>query len=430
MLDLRLIRRQPDLVRETLRRRGLDPALVDRVLALDERRRAVVQETEAARATHKRLSAEVARLEGEAQAARLAEARALAERLRALEADLRAADEALETALRALPNLLHATVPPGDATANRVVRTWGEPPSFPFPPRDHVDLGTALGILDLERGAKVAGSRFYYLLGDGALLEMALVRYALDVLLRHGFLPVIPPVLVRPRVITGAWGGVAFDPQQTYLLPEDDLALIGTSEQSLAGLYMDETLEADRLPLRLAGISWCFRREAGSYGRDVRGLFRVHQFDKVEMFSYAHPERSWEEHEFLVRVEEEILQGLGIPYRVVLLAGGDTGAASAKTYDIEAWMPGRGGWGEVTSCSNTTDFQARRLGLRFREGRRSDYVHTLNGTAVATSRALIAVLENYQQADGRVAVPEVLRPYLEGRTALRPVAPRRAMTPS
>jgi len=219
----------------------------------------------------------------------------------------------------------------------------------------------------------------------------------------------------------GAWGGPRLDPLQTYYIPEDDLALIGTSEHSLAAYYMDEILEGDRLPIRLAGLSWCFRREAGSYGREIRGLYRVHQFDKVEMFSYCHPDRSGEEHEFLLSIEEAILQSLGIPYRVVVLCTGDLGLASAKTYDIEAWMPGRGEYGEVTSCSNTTDFQSRRLRVRFRAGRGggTELVHTLNGTAIATSRALIAVLENYQQQDGSVRIPEVLVPYMGGREVLR-----------
>ena len=301
------------------------------------------------------------------------------------------------------------------------MRTWGAPTAPGFPPRDHVDIGARLGMLDLERGAKVSGSRFYYLVGDGALLEMALIRYALDSVLARGFLPMITPVLVKPEVIMGAWGGPRLDPLQTYYIPEDDLALIGTSEHSLAAYYMDEILEGDRLPIRLAGLSWCFRREAGSYGREIRGLYRVHQFDKVEMFSYCHPDRSGEEHEFLLSIEEAILQSLGIPYRVVVLCTGDLGLASAKTYDIEAWMPGRGEYGEVTSCSNTTDFQARRLRVRFRAGRGggTELVHTLNGTAIATSRALIAVLENYQQQDGSVRIPEVLVPYMGGREVLR-----------
>jgi seryl-tRNA synthetase len=412
VVDLKALREDPEVFRTALRHRGRDPSLVDRALELDRAWREVLREVEGLRAQQNRASGEVARLAGEARAQKIAEVRELAARLRELEPEEKRRREELEQVLLQFPNLPHASVPVGAGEQdNVVVRAWGTPRAFDFPPADHVELGRRLGILDFERAAKVSGSRFYYLLGKGALLEMALVRYALDRLLRHGFVPVIPPVLVRPEIITGAWGGAAFDPQQTYRVAEDELALVGTSEQSLAGFYRDEVLDAHTLPVRFAGISWCFRREAGAHGRESRGLYRVHQFDKVEMFSFAHPERSWEEHEFLVQVEEEILQGLGIPYRVVLLCTGDLGTASAKTYDLEAWMPGRGGYGEVTSCSNTTDFQARRLNVRFRERGRTEYVHTLNGTALATSRVLIALLENYQEADGSVRVPEALVPY-------------------
>ncbi|MDR7391778.1 MAG: serine--tRNA ligase [Armatimonadota bacterium] len=412
MVDLRSLREDPQTFRQALRRRGRDPSLVDQALELDRSWREALQEVERLRAQQNRASEEVARLAPEARGQKIAEVRELAARLRELEPEVRRRREELERVLLLFPNTPHPTVPDGVGEQdNVVVRTWGTPPRFDFEPKDHVELGLRLGILDFERAAKVSGSRFYYLLGKGALLEMALVRYALDRLLAHGFVPVIPPVLVRPEIITGAWGGATFDPQQTYRVAEDDLALIGTSEQSLAGFYRDEVLDAQRLPVRFAGISWCFRREAGAHGRETRGLYRVHQFDKVEMFSFAHPERSWEEHEFLVSVEEEILQGLGIPYRVVLLCAGDLGTASAKTYDLEAWMPGRGAYGEVTSCSNTTDFQARRLNVRFREGGRTEFVHTLNGTALATSRVLIALLENYQQPDGSVRIPEALVPY-------------------
>ncbi|MDR7482247.1 MAG: serine--tRNA ligase [Armatimonadota bacterium] len=425
MLDLKKIREAPDRYRAGLRKRGLHPAAIDAVLDADRRRREVLQQIEALRAEQNRASAEVPRLAGEARLARLAALRALADRLKALEPALEAAEADLDRLLRSLPNQPDDTVPEGlDASANVVVRAWGSPPQFAFPPADHVDLGTRLDIVDFERGAKAAGSRFYYLKGDGVLVEQALVRLAMDLLRAEGFVVMETPMLVRTGVITGAWGGVEFDPQQTYKVETDDLALIGTSEQSLAAYHMDETLEADRLPLRYAGLSWCFRREAGSYGRDVRGLYRVHQFFKVEMFSFAHPARSAEEHEYLVSLEERYVRMLGLPYRVVLLCGGDLGLAMAKTYDVEIWMPGRGGWGETHSCSNAHDFQARRLGIRYREGPRgpAEFVHTLNGTLVATSRMLLALLENYQQADGSVCVPDVLQPYLDGRAVLLPAS--------
>ncbi len=425
MLDLKLVRDNPDLVREGVRKKHQDPALVDRVLAADARRRALLVEVERLRAEHRRASAEVARLSGAERERRIADLRQTADRLRSLEPDLRAAEEDLRRALLALPNLPHDSVPPGrDSSDNVVVRTWGSPPRFDFSPLDHVALGARLGILDLERGAKVAGSRFYYLRGAGVLLEQALMRLGLDLLLEEGFEPVITPFLIRPDILLGAYGGAELDTQQIYRIEGEDLVLIGTSEQSVAGMYAEETLDEASLPLRVAGVSWCFRREAGSYGRDVRGMYRVHQFDKLEMFSFTTPEQSWDEHEYLVSLEERFLQRLELPYRVVALCAGDTGAPSAKTYDVETWMPGRGGYGETHSCSNCTDFQARRLGIRVRRrGGGTTYAHTLNGTLVATSRALIAVLENYQQADGTVRVPDALVPYMNG---MRVIAPPRS----
>jgi len=420
MLDLKLIRDHPELVRAGVRKKQRDAALVDRVLAIDRRRREVVQEVERLRAEQHRASADIPRLSAEARERRIAEMRELAGRLKRLEPELGQVEAALEQALLELPNLPHESVPPGaDASANVPVRTWGAPPAFDFPPLDHLDLGTRLGIIDMERAAKVAGSRFYYLTGAGVLLEQALMRLGLDLLLAEGFTPVITPFMVRPEVITGAWGGAELDTQQVYRVEGDDLALIGTSEQPLAGMYRDETLAEARLPLRLAGISWNFRREAGSYGRDVRGLYRVHQFDKLEMFSFTLPEASWQEHEYLVSLEERFVQRLGLHHRVVLLCGGDTSAPSAKTYDVETWMPGRGAFGETQSCSNCTDFQARRLGIRVRRAGGTVYAHTLNGTLVATSRTLIAVLENYQQRDGSVRVPDALLPYMHGLKEIR-----------
>jgi len=415
MLDLKLIRDNPDLVRSGLRKRGVDPALVDRVLEADRRRRELVQEVERLRAEQNRVSSEIPKLAGEDKTRRIAEMREVAGRVKSLEPDLKAAEEALTRILLLLPNVPHESVPAGtEASANVTLRTWGTPPKFDFTPIDHVELGTRLGILDIERGAKVSGSRFYYLKGAGVLLEQALVRYALDLLLAEGFTPVQTPLLVRPEVLLGAYGGAELDTQQIYRIEGEDLVLIGTSEQSLAGLYKDETLEEKTLPARLAGVSWCFRREAGTYGKDTRGVFRVHQFDKVEMFSYAKPEASWDELEHLVGLTERLLQRLGLHHRVMLLCGGEAATPSAKTYDVETWMPGRGGFAETQSISNCTDFQARRLGIRVRRAGGSVLAHTLNGTAVATPRAWIAVLENYQQRDGSVRVPEALVPYMNG----------------
>src|SRR3990172_2346798 len=420
MLDLKLVRDNPDAVREGLRKRGAEPALVDAVIEADRARRELVQSVEGLRAEQNRVSAEIPKLSGEEKTRRITEMREVSGRLKGLEPDLRAADDVLRTALLRLPNLPHPSVPAGvDPADNIVVRTWGQRPEFDFPPRDHLDLGASLGILDVERGAKVSGSRFYYVRGAGVLLEQALIRFALDSLLEAGFTPVQTPFLVRPEVLMGAYGGADLDTQQVYRIEGEDLVLIGTSEQSLAGLYKDETLDEKATPLRLAGLSWCFRREAGSYGKDIRGVFRVHQFDKIEMFSYTTPDASWDEHEYLLGIEERILQRLGLHHRVMLLCGGEAATPSAKTYDIETWFPGRGGYAETHSCSNCTDFQARRLGIRVRRGSSSVYAHLLNGTAVATPRMWIAVVENYQQKDGSVRVPGALVPYMNGLKEIR-----------
>ncbi len=424
MLDVKKIRDDPDLFKAGLRKRGRDPKAVDDVLEVDRRRRELLAEIEKLRAEQNRASAEIPKLKGTDREARIAEMRELSARIKALEPELAQVESQLDILLRSLPNQPDDTVPEGaDASRNVVVRTWGERPVFDFTPLDHVELGTRLGILDFERGAKASGSRFFYLRGQGVLLELALARFALDLLATEGgFTPLSTPMLVRTGVITGAWGGVSFDAQQTYKIEDEDLALIGTSEQSLAAYHMDETLDAEALPVRYAGLSWCFRREAGSYGRDIRGLYRVHQFYKVEMFSYAHPDRSAEEHEYLVGLEERFMRTLGLPHRVVLLCGGDLGHAMRKTYDLETWMPGRGDYGETHSCSNAGDFQARRLGLRFRSGPRgpAEFVHTLNGTLVATGRAMIAIIENGQRADGSVRLPDALVPYMGRQTELRP----------
>ncbi len=421
MLDLKLLRDNPELVIAGIRKKHRDAALVERALEIDRRRRALVQDVERLRADQNRASTEIAKLAGEARERRIGEMREVATRLKGLEPDLKTLEDDLNRALLVFPNLPHESVPPGaDETANVLVRSWGTPPQFDFAPLDHLALGSRLGILDLERGAKVGGSRAYYLRGAGVLLEQALMRFALEFLAAEGFTPVITPFLIRPDVLLGAYGGAELDTQQVYRIEGEDLVLIGTSEQSLAGMYKDETLDEKTLPLRLAGLSWCFRREAGSYGKDVRGLYRVHQFDKVEMFSFTVPEASWAEHESLVSMEERLMQRLGLPYRVVVLCGGETSAPAAKTYDVETWMPSRASYAETQSCSNCTDFQARRLGIRVRRTQGTTYAHTLNGTAIATPRALIPVLEHYQQRDGSVRIPPALVPYMNGMTEIVP----------
>jgi seryl-tRNA synthetase len=334
-------------------------------------------------------------------------------------------------ALLQIPNLPADDVKSGkDEGDNEVVRKWspspmapedrgGEPAQFDFKPKDHLDIGESLGILDVKHASKVSGSRFAYLKGDAVLLEFALVRFALEKLTQRGFIPIIPPVLIKKEAMQGMGyfehGGM----DDMYILDQDSLVLVGTSEQSIGPMYRDETFNAKDLPLRYAGFSTCFRREAGSYGKDTKGILRVHQFDKVEMFSFTRPEDGDKEHNLLLKIEEELMQALGIPYRVVKMCSGDLGAPAARKFDLEAWMPGQGKYREVTSTSTTTDFQSRRLNIRYKDGNESKYVHMLNGTAFAIGRTIIAILENYQQKDGTVRVPKVLKDYL-GKDLLTP----------
>ena len=429
MVDLKLIREQPDLFKAALRKKRADPGLVDRALEADRRRREIVQQVETLRAAQNRASQEIPKLTGAAREARIAEMKQIAAQVKALEPALQDADAALQAVLLQIPNPPHPAVPDGGPDEGVTLRVVGAPPQFEFAPRDHVELGAALDLLDVERGAKVSGSRFYFLRGDGALLQLALVRYAVDRLAAEGFTPIIPPVLVRRENIIGMMGGAGLDEQMVYRVEGEDLALAGTSEMALGSMLAGEVLNESDLPVRLCGISTCFRREAGAHGKDTRGIFRVHQFEKVEMFSYCHPDRSWEEHGYLAGLQERLWQPLGFPYRVVDIAAGDLGDPAARKYDIETWMPGRGGYGETQSCSNCTDFQARRLNVRFRrkDGGAVEYVHTLNGTAVAGTRAIIAIVENFQQRDGSVRVPEPLIPYMGGKTELRArrLAPQR-----
>ena len=306
---------------------------------------------------------------------------------------------------------MHDAVPKGETEEDAAVLSqWGEPPDFGFDFKDHQELGEALGMVDKERAAKVSGSRFFYLRGALALLEFSLARWALDLLVAEGFTPVIPPVLVREQALFGT-GFFPEAREQVYEIPEDDLFLVGTSEVALAAMHADEIFAEDDLPVRYTGFSSCFRREAGTYGKDTRGMFRVHQFDKVEMFSFCHPDESWHEHEYLLSIEERVIRALGLPYRVTDVASGDLGASAARKYDIESWFPGQNAYRELTSCSNTTDYQSRRLKIRFRSDAGNRLVHTLNGTVVTNSRTIPMIMEINQQADGSIVVPEVLQPY-------------------
>jgi seryl-tRNA synthetase len=409
VLDLKLIRQEPDVVRAALARRG--PAAVaglDRVIELDERRRAAIPELEALRA-RRNAAAEViaqAKRDGGDAAEAIAEQRELGAREKQLSQQLAAVEVQLDAALAPLPNLPDPTAAPGPE--DELVRVVGEPPALAFPARDHLELAGAL--IDMDRAANLSGSRFAYLKGDLVMLELALVRWALEKLRGHGFEPVIPPVLVRERALYGT-GFLPDTEQQLYSLPADELFLVGTSEVALASLHDGEILDAEQLPLRYAGFSPCFRREAGAAGRDTRGIFRVHQFDKVEMFSFVEPAHAGEEHERILAIEEEVLGELGLPYRVVNIAIGDLGNSAAKKYDCEAWLPSQERYRELTSCSNTSDYQARRLGIRVRREKRTEVLHTLNGTAVAIGRTLIALLENGQREDGSVALPACLHAF-------------------
>ncbi len=403
MLDLKAIRSDPGPAREALSRRGdgSDERL-DRVLELDSRRRQILPELEELRAARNAASRRIGQLQrsGEDASAAIAEAQETGDRQKALEAESRCVQEELDAAVAGLPN------PPQPAAADEdtVLREVGEAGRSG---RDHLEL---LGdLVDLEAGARVAGARFAYLKGPLVLLELALVRWAVEVVGAHGFEPVIPPVLVREEALYGT-GFLPDTEQQIYRVPDDDLYLAGTSEVPLASLHGGQMLAASELPLRYAGFSPCFRREAGAAGRDTRGIFRVHQFEKVEMFSFVGAGDSAAEHERILGIEEEIMQALGLPYRVVNIAVGDLGSSAAKKYDVEAWLPGQERYRELTSCSNTTDYQARRLDIRYRpaEGRSPVHVHTLNGTAVAVGRTIIALVENGQQEDGSIALPEVL----------------------
>jgi seryl-tRNA synthetase len=408
MLDLKLIREDPDGVRTALARRGADVASgLDRVVELDGRRRTLLPELEGLRAEQNEANV---RIKGATDPGKreeeIAAMREVAARAKELERELAAVEEGLQAALVQLPNLPDPTAAPGPE--DELVHEVGEVVAPAFEPRDHLELAGER--IDMDRAARLSGSRFAYLKGELVFLELALVRWVLDKLRGHGFEPVIPPVLVREQALYGT-GFLPDTEQQIYSLPEDDLYLVGTSEVALASLHAEEILDGERLPLRYAGFSPCFRREAGAAGRDTRGIFRVHQFDKVEMFSFVPPSESVAEHERILAIEEEILGELGLPYRVVNIAVTDLGASAAKKYDCEAWLPSQSRYRELTSCSNTTDYQARRLNIRTRGERGNEILHTLNGTAVAVGRTLVALLENGQRADGSVALPACLAPY-------------------
>jgi len=393
---------------------------LDALVELDGRRRTVRSRAEELRAEQRLAGKSIALLQGAEKAAAIESATQLSDAYEELVAEADELDIEFNATWILLPNMTDPTAADGFEEDDAVeIKRIGEPPSFSFEPKDHVELGTALGVLDVERAAKVSGSRFGFVMGDLAILEFALVRYAMDTLIPHGFIPMIPPVLVREDALVGT-GFFPGDAEQVYSIPADGLFLVGTSEVPIAAFHSDEIFDDSALPIRYAGYSTCFRREAGTYGKDTRGIFRVHQFDKVEMFSFVAAADSAAEHEFLLEREEELLAGLELPYRVVNVAAGDLGSSAAKKYDIEAWFPSQDRFREVTSTSNTTDYQSRRLKIRHRTDTGNALVHTLNGTAVAVGRTLIALMENHQLSDGTVRVPDALVRY----TGFETLSPR------
>ncbi|MEI6221458.1 MAG: serine--tRNA ligase [bacterium] len=421
MLDLDYIRQNPDIVQESITRRRLGLDVAD-FLKYDAERRDLLQRVEELRRSRNTWSEQIPKLSNEEKPKAIDEVRTIKSVLAELEPKLETVETAFKRFHRDIPNILSPDVPFGkDDTENTELRVWGKKPDFDFTPKDHLELGIALDLLDFEKATLVTGSKFYFLKNEAVLLQLALQQYALDLLLKEGFSPIYSPVLAKNEILDGAGFNPRGEEKQIYVVEEEDLSLIATSEITLNGYFANTVLEEKDLPIKMVGISECYRREAGSWGRFSKGLYRVHHFLKVEMFIFCKPDQSGEMHEYLLGLEEKIYQGLEIPYRVVNICDGDLGAVAYKKYDLEAWMPGRdgGSWGEITSCSNCTDYQARRLNIKFKDaGGNKQLVHTLNGTAIAMSRTPIAIFENFQQADGSIKIPPVLQQYMGGRTVI------------
>ena len=420
MIDIKVLRESPDLVRASQSARGEDVSLVDRVIAADEIRRSAIVEFEALKAEQNTLSKSVGSAKGDEKAALLEKAKALSDAVKAAEGKKNATEAEYKSIAMSLSNIVDKAAPVGGEADFKVLEEVGRPREFSFTPKDHVELGKILGAIDVERAAKVSGARFYYLTGVGALLELALVNYAITSASKAGFIPVIPPVLVKPAAMEGT-GFLGQAAENVFHLKDEDFYLVGTSEVALAALHMDEILDAKSLPIRYAGYSPCFRKEAGSYGKDTRGIIRVHQFDKVEMFSYCALQDADAEHQKLLNWEKDFLNAMEIPYRVIDVATGDLGSSANRKFDCEAWIPTQNAYREVTSTSNCSDFQARRLNIRIKTESATTPVATLNGTLVAIPRMIVAILENHQQSDGSVLLPKVLQGLL-GMERFTPVA--------
>ena len=423
MIDLKTLRENPDAVRKSQSARGESAELVDRVISADEARRAAIVEFERVRAEQNSLSKTVGAAKGDEKTALLEKAKTLASQVKEADAKKSEAESQARIELMSLSNLIDPAAPVGGEADFKVLEEIGTPRDFGkegFAAKDHVEIGKALGAIDVERGAKVSGSRFYYLTGVGALLEFALVNYAISSAAKNGFIPVIPPVLVKPAAMEGT-GFLGQAAENVFHLEKDDFYLVGTSEVPLAAYHMDEIIDAKKLPLRYSGYSSCFRREAGTYGKDTRGIIRVHQFDKVEMFSFCKPEDAQKEHLRLLEWEKDFLKAMEVPFRVIDVASGDLGSSAARKFDCEAWIPTQNAYREVTSTSNCTEFQARRLNIRMKDEEGTKPIATLNGTLVAIPRMIVAILENHQQKDGTVKVPQALQSFL-GTDTFRPVS--------
>jgi seryl-tRNA synthetase len=427
MLDIKLIRENTEYVRENLKKRGNPEFLeiLDDLIENDRLWRQKLNRLNELRRERNRITAEIAALKkkGGDAAAIISKAKMMDEEIKSLESQVSEYEGKTRSALMRLPNLLHESVPVGkDELDSVTVRSWGEIPKFCFKVKDHIELGLSLEIVDIERAGKVAGARFFYLKNEGVLLDLALINFALEEMIKKGFTPIEPPFLMRRKPYEGATALSDFE-DSLYKIENEDLYLIATSEHPMAAMFMDEVLRAEELPLKLVGISANFRKEAGAHGKDTRGIFRTHQFNKVEQFVFCKPEDSWKIHDELIKNAEDLVQKLGLPYRVVNVCTGDIGTFASKKYDIEVWMPAQGLYREIISCSNCTDYQARRLNIKYRDREGEPpkgFVHTLNSTALATGRTIVAILENYQQEDGSVLIPEALRKYMYGMEKIKP----------
>lgn len=417
MLDIKLIRETPEIVRNDLKKRGDTDRmkLLEKAIELDRKRRILIKNSEDMKKKRNDITKDIskAKQEGKSAGVFLKEAKELPEKIKKIDDELSLIDKQCTAILRVLPNILHDSVPVGkDDSENVEIRQWGKKTDMGFEPRSHVDLGTSLGMIDLERAAKISGARFYFLKGDLVILNQSLMRFALDHLRKKGFTPMQPPYMLRREAYEGVTDLTDFE-MVMYKIHDEDAHLIATSEHPMAAMYIGEKIDEESLPVKLAGISPCFRKEAGAHGKDTKGIFRVHQFDKVEQFVFCHPDDSWRIHEELLANTEEIFRMLEIPYRVVSICTGDIGTVASKKYDIEAWLPAQRKYREMASCSNCTDYQARRLNIKYgkKDGPAAGFVHTLNNTGIASPRAIVAIMENFQKDDGSIEIPKILRRY-------------------